>query len=351
MFGITYRLVAVLAVLLAALPAGADTLGRARAKMQEAEQALAEADTAAQANRQRAAEHRAKAEALLQEALGLYKAAGAPASHDAVLVKEYAGAQEQAGNYDLAAEALEHAVALAPQDPALWRALGTNLVKAGPYARERAFEALRRALALDHTSKGAAEAEFFLGRLYEDLRLHDFARNAYARSLKLDPDAVRATLSLAALKVRSGAVAEAEADIQALGKAAMPYDAETRVLLREALADFELLQHTFKDTAENHGAYARLLYRAARFPEAVLAARRAVKLAPADTGTRNFLAAVQLQLGNLPQAVEAYKASLAANPEQPRIREQLQRVEAQLERAAGNQRQNAQPASPDAAEK
>ncbi len=335
------RLIAVLSLLLAPSMAGAGSLEAARAKMEEAAQELARADTVEPG---RAAQIRAAAQSLIGEAVALYEAAGAPAATDVGLLSEYAQAQQAAFDYDLAAETLQRAVELAPEDGALWHALGASLLKAGPYGREDAFAALRRALELGLEPTRAADAEYQLGRIYYLQHLYGFARDAYVRSVEVNPGHAPAGIALAGLKLRDGAVAEAEADIAALGKAAMAYDADTRVLLREALADFELLQRTFADTAQNHGAYARLLYRAGRFAEAVLAARRATKLAPEDSDTLNFLAAVQLQLGNLPQAVEAYRKSLQANPEQPRVREQMERVQAQVEAAAAQQAPGQSPA-------
>lgn len=128
-----------------------------------------------------------------------------------------------------------------------------------------------------------------------------------------------ATIGHAALQVRKGEVVNSSQKLDALGVKAQPYDVETRLMLRQALHDFERRGKWFSDTAENHAAYARLLYRAGRLTDAILAARRSVVLDTAQSEIWNFLASMQLQIGNLEQAKQAYEHSLEANPNQPAI--------------------------------
>jgi Flp pilus assembly protein TadD len=255
-----------------------------------------------------------------------YEAAGANASEDPVVLHRYAAALRSLGDHDLAAGVLTRAVRLAPEEAALWMHLGADLAESGPGVREEAFQALHKSLELEAKSPTAAQAHFLLGDLYYREGLFDFAREHQESALRLEPDHVRARIALAALRISAGEVLEGSRDLDALGRRAQPYDAETRVLLREALTDFDAARRVFPDTPEHHAAYARALYRAARFPDAILAARRAATLNPEDFDTWNFIAAVQGQLGNLPQARDAYTKSLEANPDQPQVRAILEEM-------------------------
>ena len=255
-----------------------------------------------------------------------YEAAGANASDDPEILHRYAAALRALGHHDLAAGVLTRAVRLAPGEAVLWMHLGADLAESGPGVREEAFQALHKSLQLDAQSSAAAQTHYLLGDLFHREGLFDFAREHQESALRLDPEHVPARIALAALRIRGGEVLEGSRELDALGRRAQPYDAETRVLLREALAGFDAARRVFPDTPEHHAAYARALYRAARFPDAILAARRATTLNPDDFDTWNFIAAVQGQLGNLAQARDAYGKSLEANPEQPQVRAILEEM-------------------------
>ena len=60
-----------------------------------------------------------------------------------------------------------------------------------------------------------------------------------------------------------------------------------------------------------------------RLPEAIMAIERAVVLAPKEYQAWNFLAAMQMQLGNLSKVREAYEHSLQAHSDQPQVRAAL----------------------------
>lgn len=246
------------------------------------------------------------------------EAAGAATSDDVHEREAYIAVLSALGYHDRAAEGHEILAAQYPERGDLWRAAGAAWMSTGPAACDKAFAALGNALALDEDD---VEARAMLARLLHREGLYEQAERQYAQVLQRDPGHIPAQLGMAALIARTGAVVESSARIDALGAKAQAYDVETRLMLRKALFDFERRGGWIDDEGENHAAYARLLYRAGRITDAVLAARRATALTPDDYATWNFFAAMQLQLGNIEQAERAYAQSLEANPDQPQIAE------------------------------
>ncbi len=228
----------------------------------------------------------------------------------------YAEALSSVGYHDLAAREYEVLAVDYSDQPTYWLAAADAWMRTGPFGRERAVAALNHMLSLDEDH---VEAQALLARLLHREGLYALAESAYEKTLHLQPEHVGASLGLSVLRVRAGDIVESSARIDGLGVKAQPFDVETRLMLRKALFDFEHRNGWFDDTAPNHAAYARLLYRAGRITDAMLAARRAVSLDSAQFETWNFLAAMQLQLGNAERAVEAYAKSLEVNPDQPHI--------------------------------
>ncbi len=309
----------------AGAPDAAPYLNRYDAAMRDAAAAWQQGDAAS------ARRHRGAAAKALEEAILVFDEAGAAGSDDPELLRSYAALRNLAGDYDLAAEALERAVSLKPDDARLRVELGRNLARIGPGRRQDAFDVLRRVVESGPDTPEAATAHHELGLLYLEERLPEFAREHLEHAKRLDPANARVGLALAALQARDGDVAGAWARIRELGAGVMEHDAELRMLLRVTLADSDRLGRSFPDTAENHAAYARLLYQAARIPEAVTAAHRATVLNPRDADTWKFLGDVQGQLGNLPQARTAYEKSLEVNPDQPLVRQRLERLQQTLQ--------------------
>ena len=227
------------------------------------------------------------------------------------------------GDFDIAAEALKEAIRQVPSAGKHWVALGSMLSRVGPATVDEAFEVLQRASKMNLEDADAANAFFQLGKLYHQQGLADFAAEQYGKALERVPDHVQATLGSAALRVRRGEVAEASEMIDRLGRAAQPYDAETRIMLRHALTDYSEFGAPFADTYENHVAYSRLLYRAGRLPDATLAGQRAMVLNPQAFETLNFLATIYFQTGNLEFARQSLEQSLKVNPNQPQVQEGL----------------------------
>ena len=253
---------------------------------------------------------------------------------------EYRDVLKALGYHDLLAEKLEQRLGNnesgCAADPAAWRSLGEAWMLAGPCGRERSFDAFKKALELKPED---GETLVLMAQLFHREGLYEQAAAAYDKALAADSGNIRAALGKAVLLARGGAIAESSRAIDALGMAAQPYDVSTRIMLRKALEDFERRGGWFGDTPENHAAYARLLYRAGRLPDALIAARRAVELAPGDTSAWNFIAAMQLQMGNLEQARQAYDKSLEADPNQKQVEAARNQIVSQLSAGGAGKKQ------------
>ena len=127
---------------------------------------------------------------------------------------------------------------------------------------------------------------------------------------------------------RNGKIIEASTLLDGLGAKAAPYDVQTRLLLRQALYDFDRYSKSMEETVEFHRAYGRLLYRAGRLPDALIVIQRAIVLDGQDTELHNFLAQMFMQLGNQEGVITTLKKSLEINPDQPNVAQQLQNLEA-----------------------
>lgn len=245
---------------------------------------------------------------------------------DTVLALEY---------YDLAANVYEEQLKNTPDDPALLRALGEAWMKSGPYGTQKAFEALQKSASI---APDSTDTLILLANLYHREGLYEQAAQYYEKITAIDVAHVQARLGKAVLAVRSGNIAAASEIMNQIGVAAQPYDIQTRIMLRKALLTFERTGGWFEDTAANHAAYAKLLYRAGRITDAVLAAKRSVTLNEVDYETWNFIAAMQLQVGNLEHAEQAYGHSLTARPDQPEIEKQRRQIIDELTRRNMNQK-------------
>jgi len=265
----------------------------------------------------------------LLDAFGLFQSAGADETKDAKVRKEYIELLSLLGYYDLAAAQFEKSAAETAQNAGLWRGAGTAWAESGPANDERALAALHKSLEADSKSESAADVWFYIGHVQHRAGQYDAAMQSYGEALKLKADEPRTVIGKAALDARAGRIAEASSALDALGKAAQPYDVETRALLRKALADFQASGAKVPEEAAAQAAYSKLLYRAARLPEAVAAGRRAVELKPDDADMLNFLGAMYLQAGKPDEAKQAYEKSLAVKPDQPNVTDALRQIAGQ----------------------
>ena len=267
--------------------------------------------------------HQKKAQEYLKQAKRLYDEAGAASADDVDVLREYGTVLMKGGDFDLAAEAFQRAAKRSPGDAALWRELGRALSLLGhPRARE-AVDALRHCLAIDPSSTGAADTQATLGRVYRQEGLYDLARECFQKSLELNPDSVPAKVGLIGLKIQDGEMAEASDGIDKLGALPPEYAAQLPGLLGESVQHFQESRLWFPDTAENHIAYARILFRVGGIEEALEAAERSAKLDPSLYTTWNFIGDLSFQMNRAERAREAYTRSLELKPDQPMTQERL----------------------------
>jgi Flp pilus assembly protein TadD len=248
-------------------------------------------------------------------------------TQDAGALLEFARRCEDEGAFDLAAEALVQAVALRPEELALRVRLAENRYRMGAAGKSDAFDEAGLVLAEESASAELkARAGMVRALIQLEQGLWGPAGEGFQEVLAAQPDHTRAAIGLAAVETARGDIGAASARLDGLGAAAQPFDAETRYLLRVALQSFQSERRTFADAADNHAAYGKLLYRAGRLPEAVLALRRAATQRGNDTATWNLVAAIGAQLGDAAATRAACEASLAINPEQPEIAKLLDSV-------------------------
>lgn len=256
----------------------------------------------------------------LEEARGLLQQANAAESNDSDVLKDYAVVMQYLGDLDLAANALRRSAALQPENAASWLGLGQVLAELGEAHRDEARRALQKALALDPKGAVAVRAHTALCTLFLQMGLTDLARAECAKALELDPNDARAQLLNATFLVREGKMVEAVQVVEGL-QAPPP-------ALEPAVRDFQRARHTFPDIAENHLAYGKVLLWAGRIQESVLAIERAAELDPDNHVIQNFLGSLWGGMGNVNKARAAYGRSLELNPDQPRTREELDRLNA-----------------------
>lgn len=246
-------------------------------------------------------------------------------TNDRGALESFAASCEAQQAYDLAAIVLRRAFLLSPDDLDLRLRLAENLYKVGEAGKPDAFAHADK-VAQESTAQGDTlqRALLLRGLLYLEQDLPALAGADFAAILEKDDTHPRATIGMAATETAGAKLVEASTRLDALGSAIQGYDVETRYLLRWALQRFEQDRHVFPDSATNHAAYGKLLYRAGRLPDALMALRRASVLKGNDTELWNLVAAIAAQLGSAAEVRAAGEASLAINPDQPEIRALLE---------------------------
>ena len=235
----------------------------------------------------------------------------ARAAGDTSPLTTFAEEAEQRGDFDLAADALAAALEILPRDDALASRLARNLYQTGAAGKPEAFRVADKLLAHSDNS----DALLVRALIYLEQDLNDLAQADTTRLLAESPDSTPARLLNATLQLRQGKMLEAEQSLESIGPPLAGYDLEARDLLRRALIVFERERYTCPDSPEHHDAWARLLYRAARLPEAVHAARRACALDSGSPEKWSFLAAIWMLLGNREAALSAYEKAFALAPD------------------------------------
>lgn len=309
--------------LLASLPVFAD-LAAARGAMDtfRADQAAAQ-QAQAQNDRTGFAVHTDAARAALREACALFQSAGAWDSEDADVLLDYARALRYSGDLDLGAALLAKAAQLVPDDAEVWLRYGRALAVLGNSKAPDAAQALRRTVELAPDAAAGASAYAALARLYDGQGLYALARECAEEAIAIDEFNQSARLVLVAGDIRLGRVREAGDAIDAMSPLSPESAREMPSFLADGLRGLVRSRRAFADTADNHFAYAKLLFRAGRMQEALLAAERAVELKKDDYVMHNLVGSLSGQLGRGERAREAFGRSLELKPDQPRTREAL----------------------------
>ncbi len=276
---------------------------------------------------------------LISEARRAYESAHVLDSKDVEAIADFANLYELTNDHDLAAEAYERAMALAPESAEYALKAGLALARLGEPGAKGALAHFDRALKLSDAAAVVAPAEAGRGDVYWKLEYYGFALEAYEAALAVEEENVRARLGKAVCLARRGDVSEAAALFDGLG--ALPPDATflSKELLQSALGDFQRDRMWFTDTAAHHLDYAKLLLRADRMPESMLAISRSVALDDSNYVAWNMLGSVAIQLGQRERAVEAFETSLKVNPDQERTRQTLDAIRKAAEAEAQRSQQ------------
>jgi choline-sulfatase len=181
----------------------------------------------------------------------------------------------------------------------------------------------------------APEGHDGLGKSLVALGRHDDAGRAFERALAVAPGDAEALAALADLALVRGDTSGARAHLEALTNAD---ETDSRaalklgvVLVREgeverAIGLFRSVIDREPGNAEAAMDLAAALAKSGRAAEAVPYFERAVAAGTRTPAVWNGLAAARLESGNATGAAEALRASLHAEPNQPRIRELLEKV-------------------------
>lgn len=266
---------------------------------------------------------RGKAAESLQRARGLYEQANAPASADIQVLREYAALLMAAGDDDLAAKTWQRLVRLSPADTEAWKQLGRSLSSLGHLRTNEALAALRRALELSPD----ADTHFLMGCVYRQEGLSELAGEAFAKALERDPQHWGARLAAATMEIQEGRLRAGDAGLEALGNPPPEYAAEFGQQIRESVERLLNSRRVLPDTPEDDMAYAKVMLRAGRAQDALEAADRCVRLAPADVAAWNFIGDVAALLGQRDRARQAYGRSLELQADQPRTTERLRALD------------------------
>lgn len=287
------------------------------------DQIQAAASAQAAGNSEMAQKHQRNAETFIAEARAMLEDAGAKDANDIetiLLYSEVLGLQRE---YDLAAIQLQRATQYAPNNPVFWRHLARAHAETGPKYAGKALEAVRRALALEPAPELAADLYQIQGTLYTRMGLVDLAKRSFEAALAADAQNPGAIVGIAALEVRRGNVAEAEARLQSITELTPELSIQIQPMLADAIKDMHKDRAWFDDTPANHKAYGMLLLQAGRYPQSIDPLERAADLNPNDHVTWNLLASAYRGLGNTARAKDALQRSLQIEPNQERTRQML----------------------------
>ncbi len=305
-------------------------LNEARILMGDYRAALTLAQQAAADQNQQ--EHQAnlkKATETLSRALLLFEEGKVMEVGDAAAMRDYAAAQNAAGNADQAARALGRATELASHDAGLWLEYGEAMGELGPNAFITAKQAFDAAHQKASEPGMRANALAGSGALFYRHGYFDVARAQFEDALLEEPDLPRAIAGLAACQLRDGEVLAASRGLESIAPMAPALEKESKQMIETAIQGFWKARLHYEDTPENHVAYARLLIQANYPSSAIAPLKRAAKLAPDSTLPLNMLGLLLSGMGDSTTAEKTLQASLAIDSDQPRIQDFLNTLRGQ----------------------
>jgi tetratricopeptide (TPR) repeat protein len=284
---------------------------------------FARKDTAA------AQDHQTRAQLALARAARQFESAGAARSSDIEILRKYGEVRMRLQDYDLAADLYKRIASIDPRDSQAWLLYGKALSELGSSRAADAIAALNKTIELNADPTTVAAAYNHLGRVYRNERMFDLAKAQFEKAITADPALASAKIALAAEKIRDGNVTQAAADLDQLGQVPPEVAMSIPKTVADGLEGFSFYRRTFADTAENHMAYAKLMFRANRPMDGLAAAERSASLDPGNYAAWNFIGDINSQTGNTARAREAYQKSLAIKPEQPVTQQALQSLNQQ----------------------
>ena len=231
---------------------------------------------------------------------------------------EWGWPYEKLGPADLKARAIDYsgqAIGVDSNSAAAWLTRGYALVIDDPYRMRGAVEAFTRSLAIDSTS---AEGWYQVGQAHMALGRSALAAAAYRRSFALDPNRPLTFMSLAAMSLQEGRIAEAkriiDSAVAASRTVASPYVRVLRGLIslaqgnvREAHDDADLalaMDSTYTIPARSLLAEALVLEgnRRGAGEEVALALKELGSETPSPTNAR-FIASALIALQRREEAI------------------------------------------------
>jgi Flp pilus assembly protein TadD len=165
---------------------------------------------------------------------------------DVAVAMSFARALREMGSHARAAEIVEKALLLKPDDPGLMMQMGRIQISAGDF--EGARQSFTRVTEIE---PGRAEAWGALGTAFDKLDWHSRAQAAYQKALEIEPSRTTTLTNYGLSLVLTGELREAEAQLR---RAAAQPDASPQV--RENLALVLGLQGRFDEMRTISSAYA-----------------------------------------------------------------------------------------------
>lgn len=304
---------------------GGDPLEQARETFSAFESRSAELQQAQQqGDAERAQRLQGEMEELLGQARSLFERGQALARGDAEALRDYARTLENLGQFDLAVAALEKVVDEQPEDAVLLVALGKAHRRTGEAGYEPSIGVFRRAIQLAPAAQSAVEAWTGLGDVYRELRLYALSREAYEAAVDLNARDAGALFGLAALDIRDGHMVAASRTMEQLG--GVPTQALS--VLQDSLDDFVRAGFQDRWTAEEHLAYARLLFFTGSADRAVSPVEEALALAPEDADAWRLAGDIYQTTELRRKAIEAYGKSLELDADQPALQQLMNQIDA-----------------------